>query len=89
MLKYYLIYIVERNDTVYSNFNWKDCYKYCKEQGLYLHGDYDVMDPISACHGIQTGNGYTWVGIARQHFTLFSLGTYEKNQLLACMVLPL
>lgn len=77
MLKYYLIYIVERNDTVYSNFNWKDCYKNCKEQGLYLHGDYDVMDPISACHGLQTGTLDTWVGIVRQNFTSFSLGTYR------------
>nr|XP_034312939.1 uncharacterized protein LOC105318806 [Crassostrea gigas] len=59
-------------DTVYSNWNWKDCYKNCKREGQYLHGDYDVLDPVSACQGIQAGNVYTWVGIARQNFISFS-----------------
>ncbi|XP_034312968.2 uncharacterized protein [Magallana gigas] len=68
----------ELNDTVCSNWNWKDCYKNCKRKGQYLHGDYDVMDPISACHGIQTGNVETWVGIARQIFFSFSLA-FVKN----------
>lgn len=48
-----------------------------KKEGQYLHGDYDVVDPVSACHGTQTGNLDTWVGIARQNFTSFSLGTYK------------
>lgn len=77
MLKNYLIWIIELNDTVYSNWNWKDCYKNCKRKGQYLHGDYDVMDPISACHGIQTGSLETWVEIARQNFISFSLGAYR------------
>lgn len=51
-----------------------------KEGGQYLHGDYDILDPFSACHGIQTGNVETWVGIARQNFISFSLGTYRLNQ---------
>ncbi|XP_052684725.1 uncharacterized protein LOC128164772 [Crassostrea angulata] len=71
----------ELNDTVYSNWNLKDCYNKCRELGLYLHGDYNVMDPDSACHGIKTGSVETWVGIVRQNFTSSSFGMYKKNVL--------
>lgn len=77
MLKCYIIYIIGINDTVYLTMNWTNCYKNCKREGQYLHGDYDLLDPVSACDGISTGNLDTWVGIVKQNFISISLGTYK------------